>query len=111
MPAPKSRIGFTSAGQGDTELSSVSALLIAGGWTTPGPEYNDGPKLVGRRIFADGHGAASVLGFQSATIGPSQHLLRLDNGETIEVRPRIRARCRPTTGRRLPDRALALARR
>ena len=74
------------AGQGETELAAVVGLLQEAGWSVPGREFDDGDALLGHRIFADGYGAGSVLGFSRATVGVSSHLIRLDNGENVEVR-------------------------
>ena len=75
-----------SMSQGDTELPAVSAVLTSAGWTYPTSEFDDGNALLGHRIFADGHGAGSVIGFQSAVIGASTHLVRLDNGTNVEIK-------------------------
>ncbi len=69
------------------ELAAHEEALLAVGYTRPGPEYDDGTRLVGRRIWVDGHGPALCCEFQRAMVGISSHLVRLENtGTNVELK-------------------------
>lgn len=68
-------------------LAAHEEALLASGYRRPGPEYDDGTRLVGRRIWVDGHGPGLCCEFQRAMVGVSSHLVRLDEtGTNVELK-------------------------
>ena len=51
------------------------------GWLDPTgqPRFDDGPRLVGCRIFVEGHGEGTVAAFDKAMFGVSEHVINYDS--------------------------------
>jgi hypothetical protein len=70
-----------------TELAAHEEALLAAGYSRPGSEFDDGPSLVGHRVWIDAHGPGLVCEFQRAMVGVSSHLVRLDaTGANVELK-------------------------
>lgn len=75
---------------GDEMFKSWDALretLFREGWVEPEASLTegDGHALVGERIYAMGYGAGKVKEFIHARVGPSKHVVELEDGPRIET--------------------------
>jgi hypothetical protein len=52
--------------------------LLGADWEVPTSLHDDGPSLIGLRVYVEGHGSGSVLSFVRARLGPSSHEVTFD---------------------------------
>ena len=66
---------------------ALKECLLSEGWVEPESSQTeaDGAVLVGERIYAMGYGAGKVKDFVHARMGPSKHVVELEDGPRTEV--------------------------
>ena len=55
------------------DWGSQKEALLQEGWSEPLQEFDDGPSLIGYRVFVEGLGKGKVTAFTRAKFGPSAH--------------------------------------